>query len=269
MIRVAIIAALLAAPAALPVHAQDGRLQTVKYDAKAVVKVQGRRNFQSMIEFGADERIENVAVGDSAAWQVTPNKRANMLFVKPILPDARTNMTVVTDQRTYLFDLVTAPAKGSPYYALRFTYPEGLRIKPLPGAVETAPVLEARAAPPTAPPLRLHYGWTAQGDAGVLPSRTYDDGITTYLAWPEKTLLPAILTPGPDGAEAPVNFATVGDVIEIDQVHPVLILRSGERKATLTRTAPDAAPATPAVKAEITPAPVEPVSATRMAERAQ
>lgn len=262
MIRVAIIAALLAAPAALPVQAQDGRLHTVKYDARAVVKVQGRRNFQSMIEFGPDERIENVAVGDSAAWQVTPNKRANMLFVKPILPDARTNMTVVTDQRTYLFDLVTAPAKGSPFYALRFTYPEGLRIKPLPGATETAPIMEARAAPPTAPPLRLHYGWTAQGDASVLPSRTYDDGITTYLAWPEKALLPAILTPGPDGKEAPVNFAANGDVIEIDQVHPVLVLRSGEKKATLTRTPPSTAPA---VKAEATAL----VPATRMAEAAQ
>jgi type IV secretion system protein VirB6 len=267
MIRAAVIAALLAAPAALArpgpgrpaAHGQVRRPRRGEGAGPPQLPVHDRVR--------ADERIENVAVGDSAAWQVTPNKRANMLFVKPILPDARTNMTVVTDQRTYLFDLVTAPAKASPFYALRFTYPEGLRLKPLPGAVETAPVLEARAAPPTAPPLRLHYGWTAQGDAGVLPSRTYDDGITTYLAWPDKTLLPAILTPGPDGAEAPVNFATNGDVIEIDQVHPVLILRAGEKKATLTRTAPAAAPAAPAVKAEATPA--QPVPATRLAERAQ
>jgi hypothetical protein len=69
-------------------------------------------------------------------------------------------------------------------------------------------------------------------------------------------LLPAILAPGPDGVESPVNFAAKGDVIEIDQVHPVLILRSGEKRATLTRTPPIAAPA-----------PRAEAPATRLAER--
>ncbi len=42
-----------------------------------------------MIEFGHGERIENVAVGDSSAWQVTPNKRANLLFLKPLFGKAQ------------------------------------------------------------------------------------------------------------------------------------------------------------------------------------
>ena len=232
-----ILAAALAAAHVLPAAAdEDRRLHTVRYDARSVVEVKGRQGFQSMIQFGPDEQIENVAVGDSSAWQVTPNKRADILFVKPVVPAARTNMTVVTDKRTYMFDLVSASAKGEPYYALGFTYPEA----PLQAVAASA---DAKAPPPTQPPLRLHYGWAASGDASILPSRTYDDGVTTYLAWPEKTLLPAILTPGPDGAEGPVNFATKGDTIEVDQVHPVLILRSGERRAVLTRTAASTAPA--------------------------
>ena len=84
--------------------------------------VQGRLGYQSMIEFGEGEQIENVAVGDSAAWQVTPNKRANLLFLKPLIGKARTNMTVVTDQRTYLFDLSVASTGNTPLYNLRFTY---------------------------------------------------------------------------------------------------------------------------------------------------
>ena len=218
-----------------PAHAGDDRLHTVTYDADTVVRVHGRRGFQSMIEFAPGERIENVAVGDSAAWQVTPNKRANILFLKPVLPDARSNMTVVTDRRTYLFDLVTAPAKALPVYALRFAYPP----EPQPAAPE--PV--QRAAAPTAPPLAHHYGWAVRGDASLAPARAYDDGVTTYLSWPAKAELPAILTPAADGAESPVNYAVKGEVIEIDQVHPVLVLRSGERRATLTRTPPAAVPA--------------------------
>jgi hypothetical protein len=68
-------------------------------------------------------------------------------------------------------------------------------------------------------------------------------------------VLPAILTPGADGAEAPVNFAASGDVIQIDQVHPVLILRAGDKRATLTRTPPPPSPAMAAT------------AATRLAER--
>ena len=67
-----------------------------------------RAGLQATVAFADNERIENVAIGDSNSWQVTPNKRANLLFVKPLAARARTNMTVVTDRHTYVFDLVTA-----------------------------------------------------------------------------------------------------------------------------------------------------------------
>ena len=68
-------------------------VQTVFYNPDAVVSLTGAVGWQMMIEFGEDERIENVAIGDAAAWQVTPNKRARMLFVKPLSRKASTNMT--------------------------------------------------------------------------------------------------------------------------------------------------------------------------------
>ena len=71
---------------------------------------EGKPKVQATIRFAEDESIENVAIGDSNAWQVTPNKRANLLFVKPLLTRVSTNMTVVIDKRTYLFDLVASPA---------------------------------------------------------------------------------------------------------------------------------------------------------------
>lgn len=104
-------AALAFALLSTPAIAADPRLQSVHYEADKVVKVQGRIGYQSMIEFAPGESIENVAVGDSTAWQVTPNKRANLLFLKPLMPKAKTNMTVITDQRTYLFDLSVAAAE--------------------------------------------------------------------------------------------------------------------------------------------------------------
>ena len=108
---------LLAAPAA----ASDSRLVELVYDPAEVVTIEGRTKVQATIQFGEDELIENVAIGDSEAWQVTPNKRADLLFIKPLSPSAKTNMTVVTNKRTYLFDLSVA-STGAALYNLRFTY---------------------------------------------------------------------------------------------------------------------------------------------------
>ena len=104
-----------------PARAEDRRVIEHSYSPDEVVRIEGKPNVQATIRFAEDEHIENVAIGDSQAWQVTPNKRANLLFVKPMAERAATNMTVVTDRHTYLFDLVASPAAKNPLYVLSFT----------------------------------------------------------------------------------------------------------------------------------------------------
>ena len=122
MIRAAFSALLLTA-IATPALAEDPRLVEFHYDPAEVVRIEGKARVQATIRFADDEFIENVAIGDSQAWQVTPNKRANLLFVKPLADNATTNMTVVNSMRTYLFDLVASP-RNKPIYLPSFTYPE-------------------------------------------------------------------------------------------------------------------------------------------------
>ena len=83
MIRTAAIAAALLTLVS-PAHARDARLATRLYNSDEVVRIDGRAGVQATITFAEDEHIENVAVGDSTSWQITPNKRANLLFVKPL-----------------------------------------------------------------------------------------------------------------------------------------------------------------------------------------
>jgi type IV secretion system protein VirB9 len=223
-------AALIAAPAL----AKDPRIATRLFAAGDIVVISGRPDIQSTIEFGEDERIENIAVGDSATWQVTPNKRASLVFVKPMKAPARTNMTVVTDQRTYLFDLVTTPGRA-PLYELRFTYPP--RSKPAPVA---PPVVAAAITPPQPPeppkatPADLDFNWAGAGAKQLLPDRTFDDGSSTWLAWPKDVTMPAILVREPNGVEGPVNYTVKGAYVVIDGVPPQIVLRQGKLTATLT-----------------------------------
>lgn len=246
MIRPFLAAALLAASAlAVPAGAEDARLVERPYDPGAVVRVDGKAGVQATIRFAEDEHIENVAIGDSQKWQVTPNKRANLLFVKPLTDRAATNMTVVTDKRTYLFDLVANPANRTPLYVLAFSYPEdetdeqqadaGEAATAAPSAIELAAATDPYAV---VDPASLNFAWGSKGDAKLLPQRVYDDGDATFLTWPAGTPLPAILIKDHKGDEGPVNFAVRGETIVVEGVPHEIVLRSGEDSAVLTHQGP-------------------------------
>lgn len=224
----------------------DSRLVEVLYDPDTVVRIEGRTRVQATIKFGENESIENVAIGDSQSWQVTPNRRANLLFVKPLLPTTSTNMTVVTNRHTYLFDLVARPS-NRPLYVLKFTYPEEPEEEVDQAAtgelseVERASTLELAAA--TDPyavvdPAALNFEWTAQGEPTLLPARTYDDGNATFLSWRANAAMPAILIKNAEGTEGPVNFTVRGETIIVEGVPKEIVLRSGDERAILTNNGP-------------------------------
>jgi type IV secretion system protein VirB9 len=235
MIRRLLLVALLASVPAVPAVARavrDARITTRTYDAGRVIVVHGRPGIQSTIAFGDNEHIDNIAVGDSATWQVTPNKHADLIFVKPMQAVARSNMTVVTDRRTYLFDLVAAPG-APPVYMLQFSNPPEPPAKPeIPPPPVPAP--PAAAKPPEPTPADLNFNWTAAGSKQILPTRTFDDGQSTWLAWPHDAAMPAILARDATGEEGPVNYRVQDDYIVIDGVPSQLVLRQGKQMATLT-----------------------------------
>lgn len=259
MIRPPLLAAAIALSLAAPAQARDARLSSRLYNPDEVVRIDGRIGVQASVAFAEDEHIENVAIGDSTSWQVTPNKRANLLFVKPLSAKARTNMTVITDRRTYFFDLAAA-AQGTPLYVLRFTYPEEPKPEPLPRQADAALTAEEAGAISANPqeravdPASLNFGWRMKGKAALLPSRVYDDGQATFLTWPARNPIPAIQIRNEEGAEGPVNFAVRGEVIVVDGVPGLIVLRSGKDSATLEHQPAPRKPNEPAALAAAAPA---------------
>ena len=206
----------------------DPHVQTVAYNADQVVLLQGAPGYQATIEFAPDEHIENVALGDSGAWQATPNHRGDYLFVKPVQGGVTTNMVVLTDVRRYAFEL--QPAYGpSPdlAYLVRFTYPRAES-----GTVATDTDTAADAAPPERGRYKL------SGDRTIRPSAIDDDGTKTYIEWPGSRSLPAVYTVDAGGAEHLLNGNMRGDVYVIDSVVPNLMFRLDKAVARAVRVAP-------------------------------
>lgn len=201
----------------------DPHIQRVLYDPEQVVSLHGALGWQIMIEFAPDERIENVSIGDSLAWQVTPNKRAKLLFLKPLLRNGSTNMTVVTSQRRYAFALSTGPRLPRTPWIVHFDIPR--------------PIVETIPEPPAPPPVKLNFAYTRSGDPSVLPTLVWDDGRQTFFEFAEQSALPAIFAGGPGiKDEALVNVATRGRIQIVQQMGLRFILRSGTHVATVART---------------------------------
>ena len=212
----------------------DSRIVTLDYDEASVVRLEGCVNFQTMITFGKGEHVENVGLGDSSQWQVMPNKRADLLFVKPITPKAYSNMTVVSDKHTYNFELRAAPAEacdhGHAIYELRFTY------APEPSAAP--PTVKDKQAVPTdlnALPLpeKRNTAYTYSGDVLLVPLRIFDDGASTYMRWADGIETPAVYALNADNTESIINYANRGDYLVIEQVARAFVLRRGTQKVTL------------------------------------
>lgn len=214
-------------------HAADSRIRTVPYDPGRVIALTGHLGYQMMIEFAEDERIEAVSVGDSLSWQVTPNRRATHLFVKPVEKASATNMTVITTQRAYAFELRAAEARGAAdpaiVYVLRFDHP--------PKAAPPAP-------PPPPPPPKgpkaedIRRGYLVEGDARVRPIEVFDDGRATWFRFPAGQETPAIFTLGRGrGEEGLVNWRLEEGYLVVDQLADRFVLRLGNERAVVRREA--------------------------------
>lgn len=218
-----VLALAAAAPAAAQIRPQPGagdpRIQVIDYDPNQVIQIQAAPGYQVTLEFGSDEQIENVAVGDSGAWQVSANRTGGHIFLKPLQPVA-TNMTVVTSQRVYAFELVPLPGPSAEMaYWVRFRYPgaaDGRQPRPI-----AESVLEGR--------------YRLSGEASLRPSRMSDDGEHTYIQFPPDAAIPAIYAVDERGTESLVNGMMRDDVYVIDAVVQRVVFRIDQHVAHATR----------------------------------
>jgi len=220
--------ALAEAPGAAP--GADPRIRTLFYDANRVVRLDAVLGYEMMVQFAPDERIENVAIGEGSTWQVTPNKEANLLFIKPMDHAVHTNMTVITDRRAYLFELAArdVPAGGPQAitYAVRFVYP------PPPPAPSPPP-------PPAkpAPPERRNTAYAYTGARDLVPSAVFDDGRFTYFQWPASAATPAVFVVGADGQESLAEYSHRDGFQVVEQLAPRFRLRDGKKVTTVVNEA--------------------------------
>lgn len=204
----------------------DPRIRVVPYRADAVYRLRGYVGYQIDITFAPGERFVGLGVGDSKG--VTFATDANHLFLKPRAAHVETNLTVLTNRHTYLFDYQAAPQRPDPsgadvIYALRFEYPE---VGVDQAASRKRQVARDLAAVRSFRPRNTDYWYC--GDPSLKPAAAWDDGVQTTLVFGARTELPAVFALNEDGSESLVNFDVQAGRMVVQRVARRLILRRGK-----------------------------------------
>jgi type IV secretion system protein VirB9 len=203
----------------------DHRVRTIMYQPDEVYKMTGHYRYESSIEFGRDEEIKTISMGDSTAWMMNPS--GNRLFLKPIEQDATTNMTLITNKHTYLFELHARETDdiddANMVFIMRFVYPDGIDIQNGGHYLDTVP--EPNLAED---PSKYNLNYTISGSEEIAPLRIFDDGEFTFFQFRDKNAeVPGFFWVDEQGNENILNYRTRGDYIVVERVVSRYTLRHG------------------------------------------
>lgn len=221
-----------------PKGAYDPRVRVVDYNPRNVVKLATFYGVSTHVQFADGETIRDVAVGDDQAWKVVP--RGSHLFIKPQAEKADTNVTVITDKRTYQFALVVQPravkdstawADPNLIFSLAFRYPDEEAAKA--AATAQKETLQARLGEikgklSDATKEGQNFDYWVAGSEEISPTAARDDGRFIYLTFTNNRDMPAVYSVDEQGDEALINTNVIdGNTIVVQRLVRRLILRKG------------------------------------------
>lgn len=185
----------------------DSRVKSVTYNPKQVIQMTGHYGYSTHIEFSPFETIQNIAMGDSEAWDIAPT--GNHIFLKPKAEKASTNMTIITNKRVYNFDLNAKNPLGKRYiqsknmdYQINFIYPdeEAQKQKNQQEALKLTQALHHDTTP-----IPINWNYWSKGTAQINPIKVFDDGRFTYITFTQQGNIPAIYMLDDDNQESLLN----------------------------------------------------------------
>lgn len=235
----------------------DSRIRTLVYNPNEVYELKFYYGYQSFIEFGEDEEIEMISIGEAFAWRLTP--AGKRLFVRPLEIAGHTNMTIISNKRTYHFDIRSGEYDGKAdeelIYTIRFFYPQIGQPLPIPPALTVpnpAPVLpqpdlqktiiktpfpgasfdkklpDLVARNPENGELNFDFSLAGKSD-NIMPLKVYDDGQDTFFQFPNDNLIvPTINLVDERGGEQALTYIIRDSFVVVPATGKQFTLRLAE-----------------------------------------
>ena len=216
-------------------YGTEGRFKSLLYHTNGIYYYEGYYNFPTYIEFSSNEKINTIYMPKPDSWDIKTVDN-NKLYLMPTAKDADTMMTVMTDKRTYFFELHTREARG-PFdkelsYYVKFRYPSGTDSKRRDGGSASGDnsIIQyvVNKGPDLSKTENYNFNYTVSGDFIITPIKIFDDGRFTYFEFRDRGgVMPAFFSVDGNGFESPVNFRIINQYLAVEGVFSVFTLRHG------------------------------------------
>ena len=231
----------------------DSRVGYIDYDPDEVVQIMGKVGYQTTVLFAKDEVIQDLGAGFPPGWEIGPLKQENGFFIKPADIDPNTNLSVVTNKRTYSFDLLLEPAsdakdkkkqKGESdsgqaskvFYYIKFRYPQDVAKKRDEGKEQARLATSLDTANRSK---RRNEEYWIQGPETLQPIAAWDNGEFTFLKFGPNTGMPAVYGVNADGKEYMAQHHVEDDTLVVHEVARKIIIRRDGKVAAIFNEAYD------------------------------
>lgn len=217
----------------------DPRIRIVTYNPHDVVLITTYYGVSTDVEFSEDEVIGTPEPGDPNAWDIRTVGRH--MFLRPIAPEADTNLTVVSDKRVYRFYLRVLPVPLTDVkqtkdpnliYGLSFKYPDldaarAAQLRAKEEAEQRERLLKSKllAGDPSA---AINEDYWIAGSEQISPTAVSDDGRFIRLTFGKNRDMPAIYEVDENGKESLINGVPKGNTFTVQRLVRKLVLRKGD-----------------------------------------
>jgi len=235
----------------------DPHLVVFPYDENNSYRLFVKPRAVTNIVLEPDERVSILALGDTSSFQSV--QKNHHIFLKPLFPNRTTWGTLVTNKRSYQFQIIATDDGAKWYQRVSFVHSDLVALREqaedravfdavagAPGGPVAPPAngglpLPPPASEPPAPTARsadLHFGYKMEGKADFRPTHVYDDGKVTTLRFPENADLPAVfrIVKGEVELLDYTQHPTATNVIVIPRILDSMLLKLGKEEVRIVNT---------------------------------
>lgn len=197
--------------------------KTIGYKKNKLYSLDLSPYYVTSIHFPDSLEVKRVYCGDPSSWEILhSNSKDNSIFIKPKRLGVESDLIVLAGNKDVFFKIKSAAAlQRDPLLSVSLVFPSSQSNT------------KKRA-------VHSIHPYCFKGDESLRPRWMYDNGVYTYLSWPNNRSLPAIYRYNCNSKQRYVtNFRVNGRDFLLPKVSRSWLLKRGESQAVLTRARHD------------------------------
>ncbi len=186
-----------------------------KYYKTSTYEIFTRPNYTTAIKLNKDEIVVYIGGGNTENWKIDTTKggtdNSEIIFIKPLFKNLKTNLTIITNKRSYFMYVQSGATKYNPYVEWEYPYEQKMQF--------IKNDLDGGNVKLKGDINDLDFSYNYKKSSSISPMQVFNDGEKTVLIMnPKLQEMPIVYGYTQDKQLVQVNYRVIENRIFIDKV---------------------------------------------------